>query len=85
MSIVPTHYPLPPITDSTSVVYVKCDVTQWQDQVSVFETARKLSPNGGIDIVIANAGIYGPDTLDGWSFFRIAHLPFLFPSTSYIH
>ncbi|KAL2827252.1 putative short chain dehydrogenase/ reductase [Aspergillus pseudoustus] len=50
---------------SDRVVYVKCDVTKWEDQVTVFETARARSPNGGIDIVIANAGIYGPDALDG--------------------
>ncbi|BCS28062.1 uncharacterized protein APUU_61110S [Aspergillus puulaauensis] len=50
---------------SDRVVYVKCDVAQWEDQVTVFKTARDRSPNGGIDIVIANAGIYSPDAFDG--------------------
>ena len=45
--------------------FVKCDVTSWEDQVEVFRVAREKAPNGRIDVVIANAGIYGPDVLDG--------------------
>jgi NAD(P)-dependent dehydrogenase (short-subunit alcohol dehydrogenase family) len=37
--------------------YVHCDVTNWQSQVDLFHTAIKLSPSGGIDSVVANAGI----------------------------
>ncbi|CAK7233722.1 hypothetical protein SBRCBS47491_008708 [Sporothrix bragantina] len=45
--------------------FVKCDVTLWEQQVDVFKVAREKAPNGRIDVVIANAGIYGPDVLDG--------------------
>ncbi|KAH8695620.1 hypothetical protein BGW36DRAFT_429489 [Talaromyces proteolyticus] len=48
-------------------VFVKCDVSSWHEQVNVFRRAKEKSPNGNIDVVIANAGIYGPDTLDGLS------------------
>lgn len=37
--------------------FVFCDVTNWQSQVDLFRTAIKLSPHGGIDAVVANAGI----------------------------
>ena len=37
--------------------FVKCDILQWEDQVTMFEEARNKSPNKSIDIVIANAGI----------------------------
>jgi NAD(P)-dependent dehydrogenase (short-subunit alcohol dehydrogenase family) len=37
--------------------YIHCDVTNWQSQVDLFHTAIKLSPSGGIDSVVANAGI----------------------------
>jgi NAD(P)-dependent dehydrogenase (short-subunit alcohol dehydrogenase family) len=41
--------------------FVKCDVTKFADQVSVFKAALKLSPTGRIDVVVANAGISGND------------------------
>jgi NAD(P)-dependent dehydrogenase (short-subunit alcohol dehydrogenase family) len=34
-----------------------CDVTDWQSQVSLFKMAARLSPTGGIDAVVPNAGI----------------------------
>jgi NAD(P)-dependent dehydrogenase (short-subunit alcohol dehydrogenase family) len=40
--------------------YVHCDVTDWQSQVDFFHTAVKLSPHGGIDAVVANAGVPDP-------------------------
>jgi NAD(P)-dependent dehydrogenase (short-subunit alcohol dehydrogenase family) len=40
-----------------NVFYIHCDVTNWQSQVDFFHTAIKLSPSGGIDAVVANAGI----------------------------
>ena len=40
--------------------YLHCDVTNWQSQVDFFRTAVKLSPSGGIDSVVANAGITDP-------------------------
>lgn len=33
--------------------------------MAVFKTAIEKSPKKGIDIIIANAGIYGPDILAG--------------------
>lgn len=37
--------------------FIYCDVTNWQSQVDLFRTTIKLSPHGGIDAVVANAGI----------------------------
>lgn len=37
--------------------YIHCDVTDWQSQVQFFKSAKQLSPTGGIDAVVANAGI----------------------------
>jgi NAD(P)-dependent dehydrogenase (short-subunit alcohol dehydrogenase family) len=44
-------------TGNQQVYFIKCDVTKWQDQVDMFHEAVKLSPHGGIDCVVANAGI----------------------------
>ncbi|KAF4332260.1 short-chain alcohol dehydrogenase [Fusarium beomiforme] len=41
--------------------FVKCDVTSWEDQLAMFKSAIANSPNNAIDIVVANAGINGPD------------------------
>ncbi|BCS21816.1 uncharacterized protein APUU_30041S [Aspergillus puulaauensis] len=41
--------------------FIRCDVTVWAEQLAAFQTAIKDSPRGGIDIVIANAGISGSD------------------------
>ncbi|KAJ8516603.1 hypothetical protein ONZ45_g6104 [Pleurotus djamor] len=40
---------------------LKCDVTQWSDQVALFEFA--IQKYGSVDIVLPNAGIAGPDAL----------------------
>lgn len=40
--------------------FLKLNVTDWSSQVSFFKEACKLSPHGGIDCVIANAGIVDP-------------------------
>ena len=40
---------------------MKCDVTSWEDQVAVFKAAISNSPEKSCDIVVANAGITGPD------------------------
>ncbi|KAK0628181.1 hypothetical protein B0T17DRAFT_614135 [Bombardia bombarda] len=37
--------------------YQHCDVTNWSDQVALFKLAAKASPTGGIDAVVAGAGI----------------------------
>ncbi|KAJ4304512.1 hypothetical protein N0V90_000038 [Kalmusia sp. IMI 367209] len=50
-------------TGRKSVHFVHCDVTDWQSQVNLFKEAVRLSPHGGIDTVIANAGIQAKDRL----------------------
>ncbi|WEW61726.1 hypothetical protein PRK78_007220 [Emydomyces testavorans] len=45
------------------VQFVKCDVRSWEDQVRLFEAAISSSPSKSCDIVIANAGILGPDAM----------------------
>ncbi|KAF9871517.1 hypothetical protein CkaCkLH20_10928 [Colletotrichum karsti] len=40
--------------------FVTCDVTSWDSQVTFFKEAARLSPNGAIDVVVANAGINLP-------------------------
>lgn len=37
--------------------FIPLDVTNWQNQVDFFREAVKLSPHGGIDAVVANAGV----------------------------
>ena len=48
-------------TSNKNVHFVHCDVTDWQSQVNLFKEGARLSPHGGIDTVVANAGIAGPD------------------------
>lgn len=48
-------------TGNKNIHFIHCDVTSWQSQVSLFKEAVKLSPHGGIDTVVANAGIAGTD------------------------
>lgn len=43
--------------------FVHCDVADWQSQVRLFKEAVRLSPHGGIDTVVANAGIQANDRL----------------------
>ncbi|KAK9371568.1 uncharacterized protein V1513DRAFT_455294 [Lipomyces chichibuensis] len=44
-------------TDNVNLHFIHCDVTDWQSQVNFFKEAVKLSPHGGIDAVVANAGV----------------------------
>ena len=44
-------------TGNANLHFIHCDVTDWQSQVNLFREAVKLSPHGGIDTVVANAGI----------------------------
>ncbi|KAL8880264.1 MAG: hypothetical protein Q9192_008053, partial [Flavoplaca navasiana] len=44
-------------TANPNLHFIHCDVTEWKSQVSLFREAAKLSPHGGIDTVVANAGI----------------------------
>ncbi len=38
-----------------------CNVNKWDDQIDLFRKTKSVSPAGTVDIVIANAGIAGPD------------------------
>ncbi|EXJ81264.1 hypothetical protein A1O3_07554 [Capronia epimyces CBS 606.96] len=49
--------------NAISVKFVKCNVIIWADQLAVFKTALSSSPSGRVDIVIANAGISGADSV----------------------
>lgn len=51
-------------TGNKNLHFVQCDVTDWQSQVSFFKEAIRLSPHGGIDTVVANAGITGHGKLE---------------------
>lgn len=51
------------LAGSNKVHFIRCDVTDWQSQVNLFKDAVKLSPHGGLDVVVANAGIAGPDII----------------------
>lgn len=44
-------------TKNPNLHFIYCNVVDWQSQVSFFKEAVRLSPHGGIDTVIANAGI----------------------------
>ena len=50
-------------TDNAHLHFVHCDVTDWQSQVHLFREALRLSPHGGIDTVVANAGIASRDDM----------------------
>ncbi|KKZ59969.1 hypothetical protein EMCG_00811 [[Emmonsia] crescens] len=43
--------------------FLRCDVRSWEEQFRLFEAAITNSPNKSCDIVIANAGVAGPDGL----------------------
>jgi NAD(P)-dependent dehydrogenase (short-subunit alcohol dehydrogenase family) len=47
-------------TGNKHVHFIHCDVSSWASQVALFKKAADLSPHGGIDSVIANAGITDP-------------------------
>jgi NAD(P)-dependent dehydrogenase (short-subunit alcohol dehydrogenase family) len=51
-------------TGNKHLHYIHCDVTSWKSQVAFFRESIKLSPTGGIDAVVANAGV-----ADGQPFF----------------
>ncbi|WQF83165.1 Putative short-chain dehydrogenase/reductase SDR, NAD(P)-binding domain superfamily [Colletotrichum destructivum] len=40
--------------------FVACDVTSWDSQVAFFKEGARLSPDGAVDVVVANAGINDP-------------------------
>ena len=48
-------------TGNQNLHFFHCDVTEWQSQVNFFKEAIRVSPHGGIDTVVANAGIVDSD------------------------
>ena len=59
-------------TGNKGLHFFYCDVTGWQSQVDFFKSAVGVSPQGGIDAVVANAGVLdrnlgfeSPEGLDG--------------------
>jgi len=44
-------------TGNQDLHFIHCDVADWQSQVNFFKEAVRLSTHGGIDTVVANAGI----------------------------
>lgn len=42
---------------ASACIYRRCDVTDWTQQVALFEAAVRTSPRGVVDIVVPNAGI----------------------------
>ncbi|EXJ65481.1 hypothetical protein A1O7_01822 [Cladophialophora yegresii CBS 114405] len=46
-----------------SAKFVKTNVTVWADQLAAFKTAISSGPSGRVDIVVANAGISGADSV----------------------
>ncbi|KAJ5690699.1 hypothetical protein N7462_005091 [Penicillium macrosclerotiorum] len=51
---------------SPNAQFVRCNITSWEDQVSMFEAAISNSPHHSCDIVIANAGISRAHGDDLW-------------------
>ncbi len=49
--------------NDSAVQFVKCDTTSWDDQLNMFKQAVNSSPSKSVDIVVANAGITGPDSI----------------------
>ncbi|KAL5352064.1 hypothetical protein ACLOAV_002007 [Pseudogymnoascus australis] len=43
--------------DGDNCVFVKCDIRDWDQQIEMFETAKRRSPANSVDVVVANAGI----------------------------
>jgi len=47
----------------SAVQFEVCNVASWEDQLRLFKAARAASPRKSVDVVVANAGISGPDVL----------------------
>lgn len=50
-------------TKNPDLHFIECNVADWKSQVSFFKAAKKLSPHGGIDTVVANAGVADLDPI----------------------
>lgn len=51
----------------SQVLYVKCDVTSWEDQLRLFQDTVAFSPTQRIHYVVANAGIIKRDEVFSYS------------------
>ncbi|KAL1882404.1 hypothetical protein Plec18167_002820 [Paecilomyces lecythidis] len=51
------------LAEETGAQFVKVDVAQWEQQVEMFKAAKANSPHKSVDVVIANAGIGGQDSI----------------------
>lgn len=43
--------------DGEKTAFVKCNICDWDELITLFETAKTKSPHNSVDVVIANAGI----------------------------
>ncbi|KAJ5482167.1 Short-chain dehydrogenase/reductase SDR [Penicillium sp. IBT 31633x] len=43
--------------DGERTAFVKCNICDWDELITLFETAKTKSPHNSVDVVIANAGI----------------------------
>ncbi|GAM87445.1 hypothetical protein ANO11243_054700 [Dothideomycetidae sp. 11243] len=43
--------------DGVKCAFVECNITGWDQQKLLFDTAKSRSPSNSVDVVIANAGI----------------------------
>ncbi|KAK5674519.1 hypothetical protein LTS10_012715 [Elasticomyces elasticus] len=48
---------------SVNSIFIKCNVSVWEEQVEVFRQAAAFSSSGRIDYVIANAGVASPEAV----------------------
>jgi NAD(P)-dependent dehydrogenase (short-subunit alcohol dehydrogenase family) len=53
-------------SNNKNLHFLRLDVTDWNSQVNFFREAARISPHGGIDTVVANAGI--ADAKEGEAF-----------------
>lgn len=61
-------------THNPNVYFIQLDVTSWESQVNFFRESVKLSPHGGIDTVVANAGISGVEEASAFENPKIDYL-----------
>lgn len=52
-----------PCSCHCSAKFVKCNVSNWEDQVNLFQEAANFSPTGRIHYIVANAGIARKDEI----------------------
>lgn len=60
-----------------TAAFVRCDITDWDGLVELFETAKAKSPHKSVDVVIANAGISRSSGDSLWTLDGVSYFPFL--------